>query len=73
MRKTMAFCSDSEAINHDASPEELYSAQLYSDSLKPVVEIRDFIALGINDAVACVDRANSGNTFFSTDLKSALK
>jgi hypothetical protein len=62
MRKTTTYSSDMDAMNHPASPKELKSAQLYIDSLIPVVEVRDFIALGVEDAIAFVarDRGKSG-------------
>ena len=52
MRNTTTFSSDSEAINKPAILEELKLAQLYIDSIKPFLEACDFIALGIEDAVA---------------------
>ena len=56
MRNTTTFTSDSEAdseaINKPAIVEELKLAQLYIDSIKPFLEACDFIALGIEDAVA---------------------
>ena len=68
MRHTTDFRLDSNAINNTPSDEELESANDYIKSTQPAIHVEDFIQLGHLDAVAVMDRTETGRILFSTDL-----
>ena len=73
MRTLTAYQSDAEAINTAATNDELASANGYIESLVLDISVRDFVELGIEDAVAVTDRTGSGGIWFSTDTKWGLE
>ena len=68
MRRLTDFPSDFDAIKFKATIKELELARNFLQDLKPEVHIHDFIALGIYNAVAAMDREKSGQIMLSSDL-----
>lgn len=73
MRTLTTYKSDAEAIKTAATDEELALAKSYIESIKLDISVRDFVELGIEDAVAATDRTGTGGIWLSTDLQWGLE
>ena len=68
MRKVGDFENSEDAIGTAPTNEELVSARSYIESLDINIQFKDFVAEGIDDAVAYEDRGRTGTIFFSDEL-----
>lgn len=73
MRSVADYPSDSCAIAVPPTAQELESAHTYVQTLAPQVEVQDFLARGIEDAVACPDRSGGGTLLLASDMAWGLE